>query len=152
MRRIRSLLSVSPARRALALEALLALVKAWALVRFRPFKAYAGRLGQPLQGEKPDLPPADLSLLRDLRWAVGAVNKTVGGRFTCLMQAMAAKEILNRRGVSNALVLGARRGAPEELPAGDAMAAHAWLWAGERIILGGEGREGFIPVASYRSG
>jgi len=31
------------------------------------------------------------------------------------------------------------------------MAAHAWLWAGERILLGGEARAGFVPVTSYHS-
>jgi hypothetical protein len=38
----------------------------------------------------------DAALLRDIRWAIDAINRTVGGRFTCLMQAMAGKVMLNR--------------------------------------------------------
>ncbi|WP_430736732.1 lasso peptide biosynthesis protein [Roseicyclus salinarum] len=50
----------------------------------------------------------DLQMLRDVRWAIEAVNRTVGGRFTCLMLGMAGKAMLNRRGIANTLVLGAK--------------------------------------------
>ena len=90
-------------------------------------------------------------LLRDVRWAVEAVNRTFGGHFTCLMQGMAGKAMLNRRGVANTLVLGARLGG-ETGPSDDAgMSAHAWLCAGPVILLGGEVRAGFVPVTSYHS-
>ena len=93
---------------------------------------------------------ADLVLLRDIAWAIGAVDRSVGGRFTCLMQGMAGKAMLDRRGTENTLVLGARLGGAQEAHPGG-MAAHAWLRAGPVVLLGAEGREGFAPVSSYRS-
>ena len=67
------------------------------------------------------------------------------------MPAMAGKAMLNRRGVENTLVLGAKL-KRDEADVGDApMAAHAWLKVGRMILLGGEASVGFVPVTSYHS-
>ena len=93
----------------------------------------------------------DHEMLRDIRWAVKAVNQSFGNRFICLMQAMAGKTILNRRSVPNTLVLGAKISRVVETNYNEGMSAHAWLWAGGIILLGGEAREDFLPVTSYQS-
>lgn len=133
------------------LEATVELLCAWWLVRFREFRSYAGNLGDARPG---DFMTEDVSdnmiVLRDVRWAVGAVNRTFGERFTCLMQGMAGKAILNRRGIENTLVLGARLKGDEDASE-EAMAAHAWLCAGSVVLLGGEARKEYVPVTSYYS-
>jgi hypothetical protein len=150
MRRLRTLMRQPWSRQRLVAEAFGGLVHAWALVRFRRFPAYAARLGEPLPGEvRPDR-QADPAPLRDVSWAIGSVNRTFGGRFTCLMEAMACKAMLNRRGVDNALVLGAKLN-DRAGPAEDPMAAHAWLWAGGRVLVGGRERAGFVALTSYLS-
>lgn len=148
-----TLLRQSRARRRLVLEACRELIRAWWLVRFREFRSYAGALGQPHPaGFTTDFTPDDARLLRDIRWAIDAINRTVGGRFTCLMQAMAGKAMLNRRGVENTLVLGAKLKREEADPGGAPMAAHAWLRVGRLVLLGGEAAVGYVPVTSYHSG
>lgn len=142
----------TPARRRLAMEAAVALLRAWWLVRFRAFRDYAAALGEPRPGgfQATETAPADRALLGDVVWAIDAVNRTAGGRFTCLMQGIAAKVLLNRRGVANTLVLGAaRRSGATGADAG--MAAHAWLRVGPMILLGAKESAGFVPVASYHS-
>lgn len=148
-----TLLRQSSTRRRLVLEACRELIRAWWLVRFREFRSYAGELGQPHPaGFTTDFTPEDAKLLRDIRWAIDAINRTVGGRFTCLMQAMAGKAMLNRRGVENTLVLGAKLKREEAGDGGAPMAAHAWLRVGRLVLLGGEAAVGYVPVTSYHSG
>jgi hypothetical protein len=138
-------------RKRLAAEALRELLVAWWLVRRRPFRSFAPSLGAPHPGEHVPVDRHDARLLADVRWAVTAVNRTSGGRFTCLMQAMAAKTMLTRRGVPSTLVLGAKISRGEELADPGAMAAHAWLRVGPVVVLGGEARGEFVPVTSYHT-
>ena len=120
------------------------LVRTWALVRFRPFATYAPRLGIATSGEpEPDW-EGDLRVLVEVRWAVRRWTHASGGCFTCLMQAMAAQDLLARRGVSSAVVLGVKPGR-----SGTGPTAHAWLRVGPWVIVGGEGRNGYLAVASY---
>ena len=152
MARLITFLRQPSRRKRLVVEAFAGLLRAWFLVSFIPFRAYVPGLGTAHKGELRDNVMCDLDLLGDVRWAIKAVNQMFGDRFTCLMQGMAAKAILNRRGVSNSLVLGAKLGRRDRDGGSGEMAAHAWLWSGDRIILGGEAREDFIAVTSYRSG
>lgn len=149
--RLLTLLRQPAPRQRLVVEALGQLLRAWWLVRFRQFSAYAAELGVAHPGEYAGKGASDLELLRDIRWAVEAVNRSVGGRFTCLMQGMAGKAMLNRRGAPNSLVLGAKMGGRSDADATDGMVAHAWLRSGPVVLLGGEVRGGFAPITSYYS-
>ena len=137
---------LSPARRAVAREAVVELVRAWALVRFRPFAAYAPRLGTATSGDPEWAWEGDPSVLAEVRWAIRRWTRASSGRFTCLMQAMAAQELLARHGVASAVVLGVKPGR-----AGADPTAHAWLRVGPCVLIGGEEREGHLAVASYRA-
>lgn len=148
--RLRNFMALPRARKRLLAEVAVALLHAAWLVRRRPFRSYAGRLGQPSAGEYVD-PMTDLPapVLADLRWALWRINLLAGGRFTCLMLAMAGKRVLNRRGLANTLVLGVR---PDGGAGEDPFGAHAWLRAGPHVVVGMQERAGHIPVASYHSG
>lgn len=140
-------------RRRLVVEAVKELLRAWWLVRFREFRSYAHILGDPHPGAFATHEMlADPTLLKDVRWSIAAVNRTVGGRFTCLMQGMAGKSMLNKRGVANTLILGAKLTRGDQAPEGEEMAAHAWLRTGPVVLLGEEASSGFVPVTSYHSG
>lgn len=150
--RTMTLFRQSRARRMLVLEACRELLRAWWLVRFSEFRTYAGVLGEAHPaGFTSEFSQYDEALLRDIRWAIEAVNRTVGGRFTCLMQAMAGKAMLNRRGVENTLVLGAKLERDESDAEEAPMAAHAWLRVGRIVLLGGQASVGYVPVTSYHS-
>lgn len=135
---------LSPARRAVAREAAVELLRASVLVRLRPFAAYAPRLGTVKSGDPEWKWEGDARALVEVRWAVQRWNRAAGGRFTCLMQAMAAQELLFRRGVPSSVVLGVKPGANGADPT-----AHAWLRVGPLVVLGGEERDGHLAVASY---
>ena len=150
--RILTLLRQPTRRQRLATEALRELVRAWWIVRFRAFRTYADDLGTAHAGaHQTDALPDDVVLLRDVKWAVGAVNRTFFGRFTCLMQGIAGKAMLNRRGVDNTLILGAKLNRQGETEGDEGMAAHAWLNVGPVVLLGGEAMAGYVPVTSYHS-
>lgn len=138
-------------RRRLLSEAAGAIACAWWRVRFRPFQTYAGRLGAPQPGSVDPVRPGDLDAARDVAWAIGVVNRLFAGRATCLIQGMAAKAMLNRRGIANTLVLGARLDgdATERRPEG--MAAHAWLEVDDETLLGGDVPQDYVPLTSYHS-
>jgi len=135
---------LSPNRKAAAREALVDLVRAHALVRMRRFSAYAPQLGTASTGDPDWEWSENLESLADVRWAVRRWNRFFGGRFTCLMEAMAGQAMLARRGVSSAVVLGVKPGVGSDDPM-----AHAWLRVGQSVVLGDEERPGHIPVASY---
>lgn len=146
----RNFLRLPRARKRLLAEAAAALVAARWTVRRRPFRSYAAALGQAHPGEFVDAAHADMAPqpLGRIRWALLRVNRLAGGRFTCLMLAIAAKRMLNRRGLPNTLVLGVRM----DNPVGDdPFAAHAWLRAGRYTVVGVEERAGHVAVASYHS-
>jgi len=150
LRRARNFMALPRPRRRLLLEAATVLLHAWWQVRRRPFRAYAATLGQAHPGEyvdsvNTDMPPQPLG---QVRWALHRLNRLAGGRFTCLMLGMAAKRLLDRRGLANTLVLGVR---PEKGDGTDPFGAHAWLRAGPYVVIGLEERAGHIPVASYHS-
>ncbi len=136
---------LSPARRALAREAAVGLVRAWALVRFRPFASYAPRLGTATSGDPEWTWEGDPRIVVEVRWAIRRWTRAAGCRPTCLMQAMAAQDLLARRGVASAVVLGVKPGR-----AGADPTAHAWLRVGPWVVIGGEERDGHLAVASYR--
>jgi hypothetical protein len=61
---------------------------------------------------------------------------------TYLVQALAAKIMLTRRGICSTLYLGAAK-------AGEGLAAHAWLRSGSVIVTGGPGRERFTVISTF---
>ena len=145
------LLRLPAARRRLLLEAAGELARAAWLVRMRPFSHYRNDLGRPLGPEiRPD-PSGRLDEARAVRSALLRINQAVGGRFTCLMLAMAGKRMLTRRGIPNALVLGARRAASTKTPERN-LTAHAWLQINEGVLLGSSAMTVHTPIVIYLTG
>ena len=85
-------------------------------------------------------------IVDEIGWTIVAVNRLFHGKFTCLMEAMAGKEMLRKRGISNALILGATLGNPTEP---QTMLAHAWLRVGTKIVLGAEEVFKYKAIVSY---
>lgn len=79
--------------------------------------------------------------------SIESLNARLGGRLTCLMQAMAAHWMLRRRRIVSTLVLGtlAERGPDRHLR----LKAHAWIRHGSSVVLGGETGEVYSPVSCF---
>ena len=113
------------ADRRLMLEAATALIAA-RRTSARPFRDLATRLGGLAA---PGTAPANIAALsraeRDVvhrvRWAVAAVASWLPLRTRCLQQAIAARAMLERRGIGSVLHLGVGD------PTGVKLEAHAWL-------------------------
>jgi hypothetical protein len=68
---------------------------------------------------------------RRILWAVGAVNRRLFPDRPCLTQALAARYLLSRGGISSVLRIGVAR-------SGEDLQAHAWLERDGVVIIGGE--------------
>lgn len=133
----------------LIFEATFCLIGALLLVKLVPFRRWSRFLGAAPTEEWEEADPARSDIAREVGRAVRRANRACRGRFTCLMQAVAGKAMLNRRGVPNTLVLGVRT--RRDNGGALSMEAHAWLRSGSAIILGGEAHRGFSIVAEFQS-
>ena len=124
---------------------------AWFVVRCLGIRRYGKRLGASYAGEYYDENAQDENQLRNIRWSIDAINRLFGGKINCLIQGIAGKLMLNRRSVSNTLVLGTKISTQDGNTSSEVFKAHAWLWAGQVIMLGGEARNEYTPITSYHS-
>ena len=96
------------------------------------------------QGNSPaELSPDQSALADRVAFAIPRAAARVPWRATCLVQALAAQRWLARMGVASELRLGARKSA------GDGLDDHAWLKAGDHIVVGGD-LEGYQPFRPSR--
>lgn len=132
-------------RLALRVEAGLALILAWGLVFLVPIRL-TGRLfgtmlppGAAVPGPAPA--PGALARARAVAGRVTAVASRLPWHSSCLVQAVAGRILLARRGIRGAAIrFGVRKTAT-------AMEAHAWLLLGETILIGGAGADDYVPLA-----
>ena len=136
-RRAVSLLRAGPRRQLLVVEAACSLLIARLSLRILGFPAVARRFG-------PMLPPKDTRVphlaldpsaphvrtVRSVGWSVAAAARYAPFKAVCLQQALAARAMLQRRGVSSVLhfAVGAEGGSRLE--------AHAWLQAAGVPVVG----------------
>ena len=105
------------------------------LILDRPEQILA--LGSPDETPAIQSSAARAELVDRVAYAIPRMAARVPWRATCLVQALAAQRWLRQEGVETSLRLGVR-GTGEAV-----IDAHAWLEAGERIVVGGD-------VSAYR--
>ena len=76
--------------------------------------------------------PAPRADLAEIAWSVRSASRLVPGA-TCLTQASAGQLLLARRGFATTI----RLSVPAQAAAPGRLAPHAWLMAGNTIVLGG---------------
>jgi hypothetical protein len=128
-------------------EALRGLAWAKLQVHLMPFRRLAPQLGRAQAETPPTVTPAERAIACDVSWAVQTAARYVPLGFVCLPQAIAAKRMLDRRGVANTLYLGV---ALEEKDPNDLL-AHAWLRAGDKIVTGESEAARFRRLISFGS-
>ena len=74
---------------------------------------------------------ADRGDLQRIRWAVAAGARGIPGA-TCLVQALTADALLQRRGFPSELCLGVRKGGTPSR----ALEAHAWVVCDREVVVG----------------
>jgi Transglutaminase-like superfamily len=124
-------------------EALLELARAVLILKRKPFAEVAQRL---TRAASPQQSAAHVLFPMRARWAVLTVSRYLPWRSVCFDQAVAAHEMLRRRGIPADLVYGVRSSQ-------QGLDAHVWLrLADGRIVLGGETAPLFQSIALFRPG
>jgi hypothetical protein len=135
-------------RRALVVEAVICLLLSRLALIFIPFPRLARRLGTfvPPGDRRVSPPPPSQENVRtaeDIGWAVTRSARYVPFKAVCLPQAMAARVMLKRRGVSSVLHFGAGKG--EDKP----LEAHAWLDAAGVEVTGYPITKNFAEIGCF---
>jgi hypothetical protein len=78
-------------------------------------------------------------------WAVEASARRLPWHSTCLCQALAAAIMLRRMGIAGTLHLGVGRDMD------GALSFHAWLRCSDLIVTGGEGRERYLSMSTFKT-
>lgn len=133
-------------RKALLLEATCWLAVAWCLVRGLPFRFWSRWLGHQAAGEDDMSNAGRDPRVREICWSITAINARLGGRFTCLMLAMAAQWMMHRRRISCCLVLGTLT--EQDIERRLSLKAHAWVRDATGVVLGDLG-EPYVPISSF---
>lgn len=147
---LRRFAQVDGRRRALTIEAVLCLLFARLALVLVPFPRLARRLGA-------FVPPGDARVAQARQqgsraqmdqaaavgWAVTRGARYLPFKAVCLPQAMAARIMLNRRGIASVLHFGAGKDGEQKLD------AHAWLDAAGVEVTGYPVGPGFAEIACF---
>jgi hypothetical protein len=142
LRSLRRYLRCPWGERLLLLEALACLGLARLAVLSLPCRWLFPLLGQrrheTAAADTPTLHPT----LRAVARAVAATSRRTPWESACLVQAIAAKLMLKRRGIPSTLHLGV---AKED----SRFMAHAWLRSGSFMLTGGAGRQRYTTISTF---
>jgi hypothetical protein len=135
-----------PAERRVFLEAVMWLGLFRAAILVIPFRVIAPYLGTHMAETPREASEDGRQSAREVAQAVRRASRYVPWQAKCLVQAMAGKQMLQRRGFASTLYLGLAKKADQGLQ------AHAWLRCGSGIILGGGGLQHFSVVSTFGNG
>lgn len=117
---------------------------AWGRIfKLFPFAKVASSLGEHMRETPYACTPEQELLQRQVSKAVHAMSRVTWWESECLVKAVAAMKMLERRGVASTLYLGSGRDDSGR------MIAHAWLRSGSYYVTGNEKLERFAVVALF---
>ncbi len=110
------------------------------IILHRPFAKISPAIGV-LRLETPEERPTQA--VWAVKKTVEVVSKRMPWSCTCLVQALTAKKMLNRRGLGCTLYMGVATDSAGK------MEAHAWLRCGDTYVTGGNGAKRYTVTAVY---
>lgn len=117
---------------------------AWArILKWRPFANVAPSLGEQMAETPLSLINAQKETLRSVSNAIHLMSKYTFWESQCLVKAIAAMKMLEKRGIESTLYLGTAKDEKGIL------IAHAWLRSGPFYVSGSEGMEKFTVVSKF---
>ena len=108
-----------------------------------PFRWIAPCLGTHMAGSDENDLAAGRESVRSVSRAIRTMSRHLPWECKCLAQAISGKIMLRRRRIPSTLYLGVAKKEDGDLN------AHAWLRAGDVILLGGGGLERFGVVSTF---
>lgn len=123
--KIRKFVALSAGEKCMLIEAILFLYVARILLLILPVKTIT-RISL-FRGRKKQRTPSDI--LKIVRWSLTNSDRLALWKNRCLMQSIAGRWMLQRRGISSRIIFGVRRNKDNDL------IAHAWLKAGDFEVV-----------------
>jgi hypothetical protein len=142
MKRQNKLLHLPPSERRLLVEAAMWLIAARLAIIF-PFRWIALFLGSHMAESLDTDEPEHKEIRKQISWAVQSASRHLPLECTCMVQAIAGKAMLKRRGIQSTLYLGLAMDREKNLE------AHAWLRSGEVIVIGAQGIDQFTVISTF---
>ena len=140
-------LGLSVADKGLLVETLVLLALARAAVLTLPFRWVACALGRPdaslLGLDASEVDPVGAARIRRIGLMVRRVSENVPWTSKCLDQALAARILLARRGITATVFFGVKNDDRGELE------AHAWLRSGTLFVTGGSNHAQFTAINAF---
>lgn len=128
-RAIRRFLQLNPRQKGLLVEAQSMLLLARLALLCLPFRLVAKWLNHPVQGRQISN-AARIQHINDVHWAVTACARSGLVKAVCFPQGLAAKAMLNRRGLAPTLYFGVGKDSKGQL------LAHVWVADQEMPVIG----------------
>lgn len=142
MKKVKKFLALNPKTKILFIETFFLL--GWArILKMIPFSKVAPSLGEKEVETAFTLNEWDRETLKEISRAIQIMSQHTFWESQCLVKAMAAMKMLEKRGIESTLYLGM---AKDE---GGRLIAHAWLRSGSFYITGSEGMERFTAVGKF---
>lgn len=114
-------------------------------LKLLPFKKVAPTLGEESL-ETPVISNKDEKVIKDVSYAVQTMSRYTLWESACLVQAIAATRMLNRRNIETTLYLGIARDTKGK------MHAHAWVRSGSLYVTGADVKQNFTVVNKFAGG
>lgn len=111
--------------------------------KFRTFYKVAPTLGHHLQETSFACSNSNRKFLRMVAISIDIISRYTLWESKCLVKAIAAMKILEKRGIESTLYLGTRKSRDGNL------IAHAWLRSGNFYVTGGEEVDKYTVVSSF---
>jgi hypothetical protein len=108
-----------------------------------PFSRVAKTLGEEMKETSFALDGAKANEIKKVGQSIGIMSKYVFWESKCLVKAIAALKMLERRKIESTLYLGTGKN-----PKGE-FAAHAWLRSGPFFVTGANGMEKYTVVGTF---
>ncbi|MBX2883993.1 MAG: lasso peptide biosynthesis B2 protein [Granulosicoccus sp.] len=143
LQRARNLLHRPLADKLLLLKVLVLLGATRLAINVLPFSRLERMLGKRMQESEREISTEEQAYARRIRWAVGIISPYTPWKSNCFPQALTAKILLRRRGISSTLYMGAAF--KEE----GSLQGHAWLRCGPYYLTGGDSESRFGAIASF---
>ena len=117
---------------------------AWArILKKRPFSEVTPLLGEQMKETSFSRDETNRKLLAQVSQAVNIMSKYTFWESQCLVKAIAAMKMLERRQIDSTIYFGTAKDENGK------MIAHAWLRSGPFYITGAEGMERFVVVNKF---
>ncbi|MDQ0859297.1 hypothetical protein QFZ72_002776 [Bacillus sp. V2I10] len=108
-----------------------------------PFSKVAPSLGQHMEETAYETINFNKKTIASVSQAINIMSKYTFWESQCLVKAIAAMKMLEKRNIESTLYLGTARDESGEL------VAHAWLRSGPYFVTGSEGKENYTVVGKF---